>query len=370
MRPFVAAPELRIAVLRGSYFCAWTVLLLALSQAHVSHLGTMGVSQSSFNASSPPKGEVDSKAEGAGAAESAEFVVTLRAKTTCKRTRAIKNKKASFTVTRAGTVIGTTGADVVIDDSYLSPDHCVIRINEAGNVELVATNRTYWLIGQGMRTTGMHKLEVDQVVKMGACSLQVTETRVGPTDRTPDKLAADSTATSDVCYICFDDSSESALVPSPCTCHKLVHRECLGQWIATRGSRLCSICKDKLPIDFTVDPPYVVLQVVRHMRGLHWSGEREYIISYSQRMSNVVTVGSGQDCDLNLPDPSLSRVHARIVHADNAFHVEDLSSSAGTFLKLVKPHELPQEEIMQFKIGRTMMSLRVKKKRTIFPWKR
>lgn len=174
-----------------------------------------------------------------------------------------------------------------------------------------------------------------------------------------------------MCYICFDDSStkENALVPSPCSCSKLVHRACLSRWIATKGSRLCSICKSKLPIDFTVDAPYLVMQVVRHMRGLHWAGEREYIISFNQRTSNVVTVGSGTDCDLVLPDPSLSRCHARVVYTNGCFNVEDLSSSAGTFLKLVAPHTLPMDEVAQFKMGRTMLSLKVKRKKSMLPWR-
>ncbi len=126
-----------------------------------------------------------------------------------------------------------------------------------------------------------------------------------------------------VCYICFDDSSEAdnQLVPSPCSCKKLVHRQCLSKWISTKGSRLCSICKAKLPIDCTVEAPFVVLQVVRHMRGLHWSGEREYIISFNQRPTNFVTIGYGADCDLCLPDPSLSRTHSRIEFKDGAFQV-------------------------------------------------
>lgn len=34
----------------------------------------------------------------------------------------------------------------------------------------------YWLIGQGTKTTGPHKLVKGQVVKMGALSLEVTDT--------------------------------------------------------------------------------------------------------------------------------------------------------------------------------------------------
>jgi hypothetical protein len=191
----------------------------------------------------------------------------------------------------------------------------------------------------------------------------------------------------EACYICFDPVSEQGreLMPSPCACKKPVHRACLSKWIATKGSRLCSICKGKLPIDFTVDAPFVVLQVcvrlvppkcavvadavgvlhqvVRHMRGLHWAGEREYIISFSQRSVNYVTIGSGVDCDLSLPDPSLSRNHSRITFREDAFFVEDMSSSAGTFLKLTGAHSLPVESASIFKLGRTMLTIKIEKRK-------
>jgi hypothetical protein len=170
-----------------------------------------------------------------------------------------------------------------------------------------------------------------------------------------------------MCYICFDDTSatDNELVQSPCACKKLVHRQCLSKWITTKGSRLCSICKSKLPIDVTVEAPFVVLQVVRHMRGLHWSGEREYILSFSRRSTNTATVGSGPDCDLVLPDPSLSRTHSRIEYRDGAFQVEDLTSSAGTFLKLTVPHHLAVEHVCMFKMGRTMLTIKVERRRRL-----
>jgi hypothetical protein len=124
-----------------------------------------------------------------------------------------------------------------------------------------------------------------------------------------------------MCYICFEDTSTEGneLVPSPCTCRKSVHRQCLSKWIATKGSRLCSICKTRLPIDFTVAPPFLVLQVVRHMRGLHWQGEREYVISFSSATS--VVIGSGNECDVTLPDPSLSKNHSRLEFKNEGFQV-------------------------------------------------
>ena len=207
-----------------------------------------------------------------------------------------------------------------------------------------------------------------------------------------------------VCYICFENTSDESnrLVTSRCACSKLVHRKCLSQWISTKGSRLCSICKSKLPIDFIVEPPYIVMQVrcsrmrlrhapacactavvfdvprlgqqvVRHMRGLSWSGEREYVVDFHSRETPVVTVGSGADCDLHLPDPSLSRCHARVAYNDDAgFVVEDFQSSAGTFLKLVESHPLPLDQELQFKLGRTMMNIKVtaKKKGMLRSWRK
>ena len=48
------------------------------------------------------------------------------------------------------------------------------------------------------------------------------------------------------------------------------------------------------------------------MRGLSWAGEREYIVSFMLRPGGSIVVGSGAECDLVLPDPSLSRTHSRI----------------------------------------------------------
>lgn len=324
----------------------------------------MGVAASSFRR---PK---DGAAGGAGFGEG-DLWVTLKAKTTCKRTRAIKKKKMTFQPTEAGISIGSgEESDFSLEDSNLQALHASVVQRADGSIVLETLGRTYFLIGQGVKSTGPHKLEKDQVVKMGACSLQVTDTCTSDMGADADALtrcAHDDGEEVPVCYICFDDSSEpdNPLCPSPCACAKPVHKQCLSRWIATKGSRVCSICKSKLPIRSTVSPPFLVLQVVRHMRGLHWSGEREYIISFSSEARKSVSIGSGGDCDLSLPDPSLSRVHSRIQfrEEDAHFHVEDLTSSAGTFLKLTGPKALSTEQVAMFKMGRTMLTIKLERRR-------
>lgn len=166
------------------------------------------------------------------------------------------------------------------------------------------------------------------------------------------------------CYICFETSStpECPLLPSPCACNTPVHQNCLSQWISSKGCRTCSICKTKLPVDFTVEPPFLVMQVVRHMRGLHWTGEREYIISFSGRSNSTIKVGNNSDCDLRLPDPSLNRVHCTLTHEQGNFLLQDSASQAGTYVRLPTDyHTLPIDQECSFKVGRTLLTLKVYK---------
>lgn len=308
--------------------------------------------------------------------------VTLKAKTTCKRTRAVQKCNVKFRASRAGTTIGSgADCDVCIMDASLNAEHSRVYLRADSEVVFESVGRTYFLIGGGSggSASALHVMEPDQVVKMGACSLQVTHT-VGcltPSEQAAAahaaRLASERGDGSSGCYICFEDGSEpgNALIPSPCICAKLVHRACLVKWISVKGTRVCSICKSKLPIDIAAEPPYIVLQVVRHMRGLHWTGDREYIIGFAARRDAAIVVGSDPECDLCLPDPSLSRKHARIAFQDGKFYVQDTNSSAGTFMKLSSPLRVPAgDTAQQFKLGRTMLSVKVKHKRSVLRWRR
>jgi hypothetical protein len=103
--------------------------------------------------------------------------VTVKAKTTCKRSRQVTKKRWAFKATRGGVTIGADKAvcNIPIDDASLSPEHARVVLSEDGEVLLHGGGRTYYLIGQGARSSGLHPLESGQVVKMGACSLQVVE---------------------------------------------------------------------------------------------------------------------------------------------------------------------------------------------------
>ena len=240
----------------------------------------------------------------AAASGANELWVTVRAKTTDKRTREVTTKRWGFKASRAGVTIGSDpGASICIDDASLSGEHAQICLTDSGDVGVVTLGRTYLLIGQGDRSAGPVPLAKDTVMKLGACSLQVQRGReaTGRAPRRPRTLArvlpaqvSETCALRGVvsggaggappsqpkrrpsradvaCYICFEETEEdpagNPLVTQPCACAKRVHRGCLARWISARGSRLCSICKARLPIDFTVEPPYIVVQVRGRVLG-------------------------------------------------------------------------------------------------------
>jgi hypothetical protein len=105
--------------------------------------------------------------------------VTVKAKTTCKRTRAVLLKKRwAFRASLRGVTIGSDHSCAIpIEDGSMAGEHARIGLDEQGNVTLRSSARTYYLLGQGPRPDPprRHQLEKDHVVKMGACSLQVTD---------------------------------------------------------------------------------------------------------------------------------------------------------------------------------------------------
>jgi len=246
------------------------------------------------------------------------------------------------------------------------------RALEAGRASVGAQPGTFVASGTGPSSAVVHGLASGAPGFARPCSSPSgpSATRTDAVDSTSEGSARESDSapppvTDDaLCYICMGGVDDDALVGSPCSCRSHVHRSCLKRWVETRGNRNCSICKDKLPFDATVDPPYVVFQVIRHMRGLQWHGEREYVLSFAGRAAERsgrarVVLGSHPACDIRLPDPSMSKQHAAITFdaAARSFHLNDLHSRAGTFLKVEGAVTVVRGRTVRFKFARTTVSV-------------
>ena len=76
-------------------------------------------------------------------------------------------------------------------------------------------------------------------------------------------------------------------------------------------------------------------------------------------LSEELIIGRGDKCQITLDDSYVSQVHARIFAKGDAFVLEDLGSTNGTYLnrrRITAPVELQRGD--QVKIGKTVMEMR------------
>ena len=76
-------------------------------------------------------------------------------------------------------------------------------------------------------------------------------------------------------------------------------------------------------------------------------------------LGNELIVGRAEKCHVILDDSYVSQMHARIFAADDAYMLEDLGSTNGTYLnrqKVTSPTEVQRGD--RVKIGRTVLEMR------------
>lgn len=102
--------------------------------------------------------------------------VAITVKTTDKISRSVVRRRWGFRASTAGVLLGKNSmCGISLPDPNLSDCHARIFLNADGQVAFEPISRVYLLIGQGDRSNGPVALERGQVVKLGACSLEVSE---------------------------------------------------------------------------------------------------------------------------------------------------------------------------------------------------
>lgn len=187
------------------------------------------------------------------------------------------------------------------------------------------------------------------------------------------------------CRICMCDiEKEDDPLVSPCMCSgtmKFIHMQCLQRWVSTNRTikntdctasysfkiHNCEVCKQpfKRQIHYgnrTFDlfniwrptAPYIMLQSqAKDTRG----SQSFHIIGGADALAKL---GRGHDCNIRIPDISVSRFHAVIKHVGNRFILEDNSSKFGTLLKMHEPLKLEPYNQVSLQVGRTLLNLEVK----------
>lgn len=205
------------------------------------------------------------------------------------------------------------------------------------------------------------------------------------------------------CYICYDGDENADTNPlvAPCHCKgdtKYVHLDCLQRWnnnldadgtnpnqkvcavTNTDGLDVCSICKATYLTSVRLDdgrvvsllakklaPPYVTFAVVTQHETRNRSTaltNTRFQLSFASMARNqqYLTIGRSTTNNMTLRYRTVSQLHAKVKYQDNHFVLYDASSSNGTMLFLSKPLELEWGKAMHVKIGRTILTLKAKKK--------
>jgi RING-variant domain/FHA domain len=196
-----------------------------------------------------------------------------------------------------------------------------------------------------------------------------------------------------VCYMCFDeeDTAENPMI-TPCKCSgdtKYVHVECLRKWHTAEADNqicflssvdaTCSVCKSTFKSDFklsdgrqvklfksSLEPPYVSLLVATKHEMAQRLFNTRFQLSFSTLMkpdgrnaTRPLLLGRSSGSDMVLDYRTVSARHAAIRFKNGEFIFTDAGSSNGSYLYLRRPLELSPSQAVQFRLGRSMISMKV-----------
>merc|ERR1712000_359493 len=127
----------------------------------------------------------------------------------------------------------------------------------------------------------------------------------------------------------------------------------------------CDLCKSCLPAkagDADGLQPLVTLPqpqapfIVLEGRA---KGEKAlHVVSLAQ--SQTASLGRSNQCDVSIPDVSLSRTHAKIHFENGEFVLEDNKSKFGTLLALKQRRHVEPGCRLSIQSGKTLLSLEVR----------
>jgi len=195
------------------------------------------------------------------------------------------------------------------------------------------------------------------------------------------------------CYMCFDEEdSPSNPMITPCKClgdTRYVHVDCLRKWHTAEADNqvcflssvdaTCSVCKTTFRSDFklkdgrlvklfksSLEPPFVSLLVATKHEMAQRLFNTRFQLSFSTLLkpdgrngTRPLLLGRSSGSDMVLDYRTVSARHATIRFKNGVFLFTDASSSNGSYLYLRRPVELSSNQSVQFRLGRSMISMKV-----------
>ena len=157
---------------------------------------------------------------------------------------------------------------------------------------------------------------------------------------------------------------------------KYIHLDCLKRNLKSRmlerlsnaalsvaRSKLCcDLCKKKFPYKISVGHQTVNLMQIPRAPGSFVAletltgTEKTLYLAFFHKNATVV-VGRTNECDLRLPDMSVSRTHAAIHLANGRYYVEDKGSKFGTLVGIGRPIPIQMYSPLTVQAGRSVLTL-------------
>lgn len=193
--------------------------------------------------------------------------------------------------------------------------------------------------------------------------------------------------------MCFDEEdTETNPLITPCKCSgdtKYVHVDCLRKWHTAEADNqicflssvdaTCSVCKSTFKSDFklrdgrhvklfksSLEPPYVSLLVATKHEMAQRLFNTRFQLSFSTLLkpdgrngTRPLLLGRSSGSDMVLDYRTVSARHAAIRFKNGEFIFTDAGSSNGSYLYLRRPLELSPSQSVQFRLGRSMISMKV-----------
>jgi len=196
-----------------------------------------------------------------------------------------------------------------------------------------------------------------------------------------------------ICYMCFDDcdDDDNPLI-TPCKClgdTRYVHVGCLRKWHTAEADNeicflssvdaTCSVCKSTFKSDFklrngktvklfksSLEPPYISLLVATKHEMAQRLFNTRFQLSFStllkpdkKNSTRALLLGRSSGSDMVLDYRTVSARHASLRFKNSEFIFCDAGSSNGSYLYLRRPVELTNSNSVQFRLGRSMISMKV-----------
>ena len=194
-----------------------------------------------------------------------------------------------------------------------------------------------------------------------------------------------------VCRICYgDDTSSDNPLINPCICKgsmKYIHYKCLKNWLNSKiesemeqssdnetiiyntKDLSCELCKAKFPdyvkiknklynISF-YKPKFQEFIVFESMKADKNKNKYIYIISLDNR--RYINIGRSSECELSIPELSISRFHAIIHKNKGELFIEDNKSKFGTLI-LVQNDNIKMNDFLALKLQIKNTYIKIKMK--------